>query len=774
MLSKKLKLEKFYIWGIKTLIFAIPILPLYVSTSMMFPFITGKNFAFRILVEIAAVLWLGLTVLSKEYRLRNSIMLLAVLAFTFIVGLADILGVNPYNSLWSSYERMDGYLTILHLCLYFMIIKSVFITRKDWMIFLNIFVIVGALVSSVALYQQFEEAEVFRVSSTIGSPAFLASYLLLVVFIGLILIFNTKKLLLRYIYLLPVVLNSIAIYLTATRGVILSMVIGIMLFSLIYIFVKQDTPKKRLFKKVALLVFVGAIILSVAFWTFRDTDLIQQNRVFSRFTTMFSDPSVTFRLIIWEMAWEGIKESPVLGWGQENFMIVYTKYFKPELYGIDIWADRAHNIVLDWLINAGFSGLFFYLSIFGAVFYSLWSALQSKLISKAETITITIALIVYFFQNLFVFDTISTYIIFFALLAYVDSFKNRAEGIEDYRVENFSASAASGDRGEKIKPTCSTSLRPVGRAVTATLLVLVVFSFTAYFIHYKPIRESQMLHRIVDSSSDYTSYSTYLDDFKRALAYQTFGDTDVRAQMAVVSKEILRSKRFTDESALKFIQATSTEMEKQVAANPNNIEYLSLLVNLFNDIAKYEPSFIEKAEIYIKECLRLSPDYQWVYFALANNFLIKKDYDNVFLSVKRAVALDPGKDEPQFKLALVAILTSHESTANKALEKVKEIRSAKDKNVATGKKPVFSVKELLSLVDTSAGAENFKLSLRFYKKIIAVLPEEAQYHLEIAKVYLRLGDKANAIREAKKAAEIDPSNYFRAVEDFINSIDEPR
>ncbi len=742
-------LEKFYVWGIKALIFAIPILPLYISFSMMFPFITGKNFAFRILVEIAAVLWLGLAVLSRQYRLRNSIMLLTVLAFTFIAGLADLSGVNSYNSFWSSYGRMEGFLTVLHLCFYFVIIKSVLRTRKDWMIFLNIFVIAGILISSFALYQKTGEVEVYRVASLIGEPAFLASYLLLVVFMGLILTFNTQKPLLRYIYSLSVVLNFIAIYFSATRAVILSVVIGIILFSLLYIFlIKQNTPEKKLFKKLSLIVFSGALILSVALWTFKDADFIRENRVFSRFATMSSDPAVTFRLAIWEIAWEGIKERPVLGWGQENFIIVYAKYFNPELYALNIWADRAHNIVLDWLINAGFLGLFFYLSIFVAVFYTLRSAFKNKLISGAETAIISTAIIVYFFQNLFTFDSINTYIIFFALLAYVD---------------NLSA-----------LPACSTSRRPVGRAVTVTLLALVIFSSTGYFVNYKPMKESQLLHRIIVSLPEYRSFSTALDDFNRALAYKTFGDTDVRTQMVVVSKEILGSKRFTDEGALKFIQATSVEMEKQVAANPDNLEYLNLLVNLFNDIAKYEPSFIEKTEIYIKECLRLSPDYQWVYFALADNFFIKKDYDNVFLSVKRAVALDPNNDMSQLKLALAAIVASREEAVISAFERIKEIRSSKDKNVATGKKPAFSVKELLSLADTSVGAENFKLALRFYKEIIAVSPEEAQYHLEIAEVYLRLGDKVNAIKEAKKAAEINPSKYSETVEDFINGIDTPR
>src|SRR4030067_1294647 len=155
MMSSK-RIENFYLWSIKILILLISFLPLYVSSSMVFPYITGKNFAFRILVEFAAVLWLGLTILSKEYYPRNSTILLVVLIFIFVVGLADLFGINPYNSFWSNYERMEGYINILHLALYFLIIKSVFRTRKDWMIFFNLLVIVGLLVSIYALFQRFD------------------------------------------------------------------------------------------------------------------------------------------------------------------------------------------------------------------------------------------------------------------------------------------------------------------------------------------------------------------------------------------------------------------------------------------------------------------------------------------------------------------------------------------------------------------------------------------------------------------------------------------
>jgi len=42
-------------------VFLIPVVPLIVANSLFFPFITGKNFAFRILVEVMAAAWLALS-----------------------------------------------------------------------------------------------------------------------------------------------------------------------------------------------------------------------------------------------------------------------------------------------------------------------------------------------------------------------------------------------------------------------------------------------------------------------------------------------------------------------------------------------------------------------------------------------------------------------------------------------------------------------------------------------------------------------------------------
>src|SRR3989344_9193757 len=105
----KQQLTILYGWGIKILIFVIPFLAIWIARSMFFPYIPGRNFGFRILVELALVLWAGLVFLDKKFLPRRNWIFWAVIAFVAVVGIADLFGVNPYKSFWSNYERMEGF-----------------------------------------------------------------------------------------------------------------------------------------------------------------------------------------------------------------------------------------------------------------------------------------------------------------------------------------------------------------------------------------------------------------------------------------------------------------------------------------------------------------------------------------------------------------------------------------------------------------------------------------------------------------------------------------
>ena len=114
---------KYSIWAG---IYGTLIIPFIVVNGTFFPYITGKAFVFRILVEIIFGLWLILIIKDKQFRPKWSWILGIIGLFVFILLMADINAVAPFKAFWSNYERMEGWVTFAHLFAYFLVFSSMF------------------------------------------------------------------------------------------------------------------------------------------------------------------------------------------------------------------------------------------------------------------------------------------------------------------------------------------------------------------------------------------------------------------------------------------------------------------------------------------------------------------------------------------------------------------------------------------------------------------------------------------------------------------------
>jgi tetratricopeptide (TPR) repeat protein len=580
-----------------------------------------------------------------------------------------------------------------------------------------------------------------RVYSTIGNPPFLASYMLMLIFVGFILFFNAHKKYYRYLYVLPVSLYFVTIYYTASRGAILAALTGLIICSLFVFTNKDNKCKKITFNRVVMPCIAIIIIVMVFFMMIKHSDFVKHDETLSRFTNLYSDPSIKTRLNAWKMAWNGVKERPILGWGQENLVGIYTVNPIPAYEGL-VFVDRAHNIIIDWLINAGFLGLFSYLMILGYSLYIVWTSYhRKKSITKSVFVTLFTALSVYFIQNLFTFDTINTYVLFFTLLAYLDGFdRKNNESVSEIKVDTVI-------RNAKVK------------SISLTFLALLMFLSLTYYVNYKPIKASQYSVKISKAFPQYKSFTQLMDDFNKVLSYETFGKTDVRIRMAETSSQIIKFKLFDFEGGLDFIQWTIEELEKGIQDNYHNLDYLSNTIKLYYQVAREEPSFIASVEKLIESVLLINPEYEWLYYKLADVNLLKKDHEKAFKIIYRVVAKDSQNDRQQLKLAEVAILDSREDVAVRALEQVENIRRRRKADIYADKKNFYSEHELYMLAKAYREAANYHKALKYFQKVVELSPENAQYHFEISQIYMKLGDKKNAAIEAHKAERLDPLNY---------------
>ncbi|MDP3996405.1 MAG: O-antigen ligase family protein [bacterium] len=169
-------------------LFLVPFVPLVVESSFFFPFITGKGYAFRLLVEISSVAWLILAIREPSYRPKWSGIMWSALAFISIIFVADLLSANVFKSFWSNFERMEGWFLILHLFGFFVVSSSLLKTHLSWAKFFHTFLGVGLFVSLYGLVQLYGELVInqggMRVDATFGNAIYLAVFLLFLIFIS--------------------------------------------------------------------------------------------------------------------------------------------------------------------------------------------------------------------------------------------------------------------------------------------------------------------------------------------------------------------------------------------------------------------------------------------------------------------------------------------------------------------------------------------------------------------------------------------------------------
>lgn len=720
---------------IRISLFIVPFIPLLIFRDLFFPFITSKAFVFRIIVEIVFTAWLWLAIINKAYRPQKTALLWAVSIFVLMAALATVFGVNPLKSFWSNFERMEGLVTYLHLFAYFVVMAHVF-QKKDWMIFFNLFIVAGLLEDFYAFMQRLgfiaSPQGGFRTDGTIGNPTYLAAYLIFVLALCIFLILNSRNKLAKYFYGMVGFLTLLAILFTASRGPTLGILIGVVVAALMYFFLKRKTEdkKEKLYKKIILASLLFLVVAVSTIWLFKNTKFVQNSPVLSRLTSLsFSEKTTKSRLTIWRMSFEAFKEKPILGWGPENYGVVFAKYYRPELWPQEPWFDRSHNIIFDWLINAGILGLLSYLGIFAAVFYLIRKGYLNKNISSESTILFSVLLFVYFFQNLFVFDNLATYIGFFTVLAFIHNaiIKKR-------------------------------DLIPLGKPVVSEIkggemaiggFLLIPLGLMLYFVNIKPIAVNYDLLSSLKNQKQYETLKYAYDDFGKALSYNIFlGHQEISEQLTRFALSINSMSQVDADLKSKSLESAFKETEKVVEQNPTDPRPYLFWGNLFIPQKRYG----EALEIFNK-ALEFSPKKQQIYFEIGDVYIKNGEYKNAIVVLEKAFNLDQEFPQARMNLAGAYILDNQYDKADNLL-----IESYGTVEVADN-----------LLVQTYSIRKDYVRLVGIWSAFVKSEPKNINYYRSLAGAYLLTGKSAEAIQVLEQGIKIDPS-FKNEAEGYINQI----
>lgn len=642
--------------GIWIGIYSLLIVPFIVADTMFFPYITGKAFTFRIIVEIIFALWLILIMKDKEFRPKWSWVLGAAGIFTFILLMADIQAVAPYKAFWSNYERMEGFVTFAHLMAYLLVLSSMLNRENLWLWFLRVtisspylYVVykyfkfpinkTKGLISENTNFIDYIHMSGERFSGPLGNPIYIAVFFLFLFFFTLILLYKdvlAKKLtdwnlfkkvfanILFYVYIAVSALSLFVVYRTS-RGALLGAIGGIFMGALLIAIFEKE---RKVIRQIAIGGIIAVIAVVVVFMGVRDTAYVKNNPTLSRLAEVsWSNVNGQARQLIWPMALKGFKEKPILGWGQEGFNYVFNKYYDPKMYGQESWFDRAHNAPLDFLVAGGILGFLSYFGLFASALYLLWFRKNGLSISERGLLTGLFA--GYLFQAIFVFDNLVSYVMFFTALAYVHS-----------RVtEDLSVAIPVTKKGirqpEEVQGHISAFVQNEEYQNYILIPVVAVLSVVGvWWINIPSINANKNLIqalRMVQSGKTLEG----LESFKAALAYQSLGDSEIREQLISYTPQILKSAEVSNEIKKEFLTLTVNEVEKQITRVPNDARYYILMGSLLNNIGN--PA---QAETYVRRAIELSPSKQTMRFELVQSLYALGKSTEAMNEAKAAYELD--------------------------------------------------------------------------------------------------------------------------------------
>ena len=432
--------------------------------------------------------------------------------------------------------------------------------------------------------------------------------------------------------------------------------------------------------------------------------------------------------MIWGMAWQGFKEHPVLGWGQENFNLVFNKYYNPEMYAQEQWFDRTHNIIFDWLIDGGILGLAAYLSIFAAALWVIWK--KSDGLGVTEKSIFTGLLGAYFFQNLFVFDNLTSYFLFFTVLGYLYFKTNPAKTGEK-------------DPKEVTGKIFSESLQNITPVVVGIALILAL-----YFFNYQPMTACSDLIQALSDQSANGGIAANFQYFKDSLALNTFGRSETREQLVQTAIQVASSASVSADIKNQFLQFAAAEMDQQIKENPDDARYYYFTGTFYDQLKLYPQGLT-----YLKKAHELSPGKQTITFEMISSYIGQNDIADALTYAKQAFDSAPEFQDARIIYAAVAIYNKDDALADQLLAGGTDPAVAYDSRVLEAYFAVGNYKKVVDLLNEE----------------LSHSPNNLQLELTLAAAYQAAGQNSSAVKELQAIETANP-NYKDQIDSYIKDV----
>lgn len=610
---------------IKTFLFLVALVPLFIDNLVFIPTISAKNLFFRTIICILSILVIyGFIFISKfrgeiieKTRLffKNPLFI-SIFSFILLVGVSTIFALDKYTAFWGTLERGEGLAMMIYSFLFF-IFSLFFFAKKDWITFfkLNLFV---SLIVLVKEFLQFFGGAV-RPGSFFDNPTFLAGYLIFSIMFSIILFAEEKKIFWKYISIITFVLSIIGIFIAETRGTILGLVVGAFIF-LVYAIIKGKNINYKKFNLRTISIIILSIIIafSVIFIVTRKNEIWQKVPGLSRVAVIsLDDSSTSTRLITQKISLQasnpkenGLKNF-LIGYGEDNFSYAYGKYFNPAQFEDEMkWFDRSHNKFLDVLVMNGIFGLIAYLSIFVICFIYIWKKKDFSLWRAGLLFGITTYLVHLFF----VFDQPTTYIMLFATLSFVIYMNS-----ENSKTKEFIS-------------------RDKSKNYVLGVILLFIFTISSAFVYFKNDLTAYIQMRKFSSLLKTGNAAIVLENIDSVFTPFTVAQSNMRIELFDITQEEFNKN---NKYILKLSEVATLKGDEYIDKNPADFRFLFYFANdcIYKGKKLNDLDLLKKGENYLRRLINFAPNRPEFNYSLAINLFYTKNFDEAFFYLEKSFDL---------------------------------------------------------------------------------------------------------------------------------------
>ena len=673
-------MESRLVAAIRIVLALVMVTPLIVMTDplphTLFPYVVGKALWSRTLIEIAFGLWVILLLRDSSFRFPKSWTLAALGVYVLIALLATVLSVSPTRSLWSTYERMQGWVDLAHWATFVIVLASTHRTWADWRTLLNFNLGVGILIGLLGL-TQFFDIRVFeylqyrnRLDITLGNATYVGGYMLVNFFIAagfLVESFLDRSAsetkgravdrrrrrrrqqagwlssippehLWRAFWVAAIALSLTMAFLSGTRSAAIALVAGILAFSIGYAL--WGGSRRLRTAAIGTTVVVTALASLVVVFTIvragTDAERIDLpgTMIERLLNTGVRDRSADARIAAAEVGMKAFLDRPLLGWGPENYTVGYDRHVGPEAFASgSLSFDQAHNKLIEELTTKGLLGLLGYLA--------LWVSLAVVFIRKARYLTagqqafaflIGAGLIGYFTQNFFLFDTPGTVIHLYALVGFVvflDSMvlKRSGSGLRQAVVQDERAA----DSGPLFP-----SLRSEMVMGAAIIVVGVGIAAAVFLLNVRPLTAASSG---ADAVSGGTSWEQRFEAFEDSV--NTFPPLSNTVRMMMFREIGLAWGALEGNEMAVALAIVETHGPAGRKAEPEEWRLLSGMAVIYQQARDENGEYMSRARELIESAVELAPSRVEVRALLIAQHLVENDPQGALRLIEDYVAEAP-------------------------------------------------------------------------------------------------------------------------------------